>query len=221
MELSQEARLAPVEPFGVERIPETKAMIVEVVTELVEERPEKGLELHHLRTLRGAHPERDPNESFLVRLIEAMKLPRLPRGTALQDPDANRGHTESRGEPVDERLRRRLGRCSIATRERGGEARYAFPVPLGMIELDVGDAVALVVDLLLRFGQASVKREGQRPSARLSSEIGLVLERSASREPRLDLVPVAHLSLSELPAKEHFAALPESGEVDEAGVEIF
>src|SRR5262245_27585672 len=60
VELPEQARLAPIEALGVERIRETESLVVQMMTELVEESAQERLELDDLGPLGGAHPERYP-----------------------------------------------------------------------------------------------------------------------------------------------------------------
>src|SRR5262245_5170288 len=55
----KEARLAPVEALGVQRIGELEERVVEVMTELVQQRAEEGLVRHHLPAFVGEHPDQD------------------------------------------------------------------------------------------------------------------------------------------------------------------
>lgn len=118
MKLPQKARLTPIEPFRVERVVESKTMVVEMVAQLVEQGSEKGPELHHLGALRRPHPERDLDSTVLVRLVEAVELARLPGGAALLDADAHRRDAQSFHQPVDECLCRSFRGRSTAVRQR-------------------------------------------------------------------------------------------------------
>ncbi len=161
MELPQKARFPPVEPFRMKRIGETESLVIEVVAELVEKRPEKSLELHYLRPLRRAHPERDPEPAFLVHLIEAVKLARLPGGPPLRDPHPKRGNPESHRQSVHQRLGRELRRPGVAASEAPLERLDALAMGLGAMEGDRPDGVALVVDSLLSRGETLIVGEAQ------------------------------------------------------------
>src|SRR5882724_7810853 len=58
-ERMKETRFALVEALRVQRVAEVEERVVEVVAELVEERPQEGLEGDDLSALRGQHPDRD------------------------------------------------------------------------------------------------------------------------------------------------------------------
>jgi len=200
------------------RIGETQTLVVEVVAELVEKGAEKGLELDHLRPLRRAHPERDPEAAFLVRLIETLELARLPGRPPLRDPHPERGNAESHGQSVHERLGRELRRSDVAAREGALERLDALPMGLRPMQGYLPDGVALVVDSFLPWGETLIVGEAQRRFR--GSGLGLDLERPTPGETRFELVPVPDVRLAELPAEVNRSALPRGGKVDQAGVEI-
>jgi hypothetical protein len=200
------------------RIGETETLVVEVVAELVEKGAEKGLELDHLRPLRRAHPERDPEAAFLIRLIETVKLARLPRRSPLRDAHPERGNAEGYGQSVHERLGGELRRSGVAAREGALERLDALPMGFRSIQGNLPDGVALVVDFFLSWRQTLIVGEAQRRFR--GSGLGLDLERPTPGETGFELVPVPDVGLAELPAEVHLSSLPEGGKVDQAGVEI-
>jgi len=169
MELPQKARFPPVEPFRVERIREPESLVVEVVAELVEKGAKEGLELDDLRSMRRAHPQRDPEAAFLIRLVETMKLARLPGGSSLRHTHAKSRNAEGRGESVHQGLGRELRRNGVSAREGPRESFDPLAVGLRSMERDLSDGVAFVVDFLLARGEPLVVGKAQfrlRPRAR-------------------------------------------------------
>ncbi len=145
-----------------ERIRKTEPLVVQMVTKLVEQSAEKRLELDHLGPLCGPHPERHPEATFLVRLIEAVKLTGLPGRPAFRDPHPNGGNAEGEGEPVQELLSRELCRAGLSTRKSARQSFDPFAMGLGPMERDRGDGVALVVDSLLSRSELLVVGKTQR-----------------------------------------------------------
>ena len=169
MDLPQEARFPPIKPFGMERIGEPETLVIEVMAQLVEKGAEKCLELDHLRPLRRPHPERDPEAAFLVRLIETVKLARLPRRPSLRDPHSKSGNAEGHGESIHKRLGRELGCGGAPAREGVLESFDPLAMGLRSMERDLSNGVARVVDSFLSRREALIVGETQcrlRPRAR-------------------------------------------------------
>ena len=90
----EQARLALEEALRVVRVGELQQLVVEMVHELVEERPQERLEGHHAPLLGRAHPELDLRHAAAVAGVEAMQLGVAQRGPHRQDLDARRRHVQ-------------------------------------------------------------------------------------------------------------------------------
>src|SRR5712691_9683152 len=98
-ELVEKARLPSEEAFGVEGVAQLEALVVEVMTHLVEQRAQEGPELHHPAMASGAHPELDPRGAAAVPRVQAVQLAPARAGTRGQDLHRRRRDPEHLGQP--------------------------------------------------------------------------------------------------------------------------
>ncbi len=74
-QLMKKAGLALVKSFRVKRFGEIIKLVIQVMADLVQQRPQKGPESHDLAPLRSAHPDRDNGRgASLRRHVQSLKL---------------------------------------------------------------------------------------------------------------------------------------------------
>ena len=145
-----------------EGVPEPEASVVQVMADLVQQRPEIRPECYHPLLLRGAHPELDARRPAALVRVEAVQLAPSrvrPRGKHVH-PDRRQRHRVT--EAGDQRLARPLDGLALLGPERGRE-RLHQGLELGRaLQPDLGERVALPVDCLLAAREPRVVRERQR-----------------------------------------------------------
>src|SRR6185436_7862696 len=76
-ELLEQARFALEESLGVKRVLELEQLVIQVMAELVEQRPQERPKRDHAPVMRGPHPHRDDGwRAFLGRFVQAVQLAR-------------------------------------------------------------------------------------------------------------------------------------------------
>src|SRR5450432_659153 len=95
-------RLALVEALRMKRLLEHEQLVVEMVTKLVNQRAQKGLERDDVLLLRGAHPYADAGERSLVfRFVEAVQFAGAVRGSRRLHPYPHRGDAIAGRQRID------------------------------------------------------------------------------------------------------------------------
>src|SRR6266542_4357803 len=138
-------RLALIEALSVERIPEPQQRAVQMMPQLVKQRPEKGAKRDDALLLRRPHPERDQRGiTFPLRgFVESVQL--APPGV------------RQRG---GQKLTSALSHRALAALERPLQLAHQRPQPRGCRQKHGRQAIALEIDRLLAPGQPLEVREG-------------------------------------------------------------
>ena len=115
-------RLARVEALSVKGIPQAQARVVEVMADLVEQRPKERAEGHHALLPRRAHPEGDERgfASTLLPFVEPVELAPARVGAGGQHLHTHPGQAKGGGEAGDQLLRGRLGSNALLAAQRVG-----------------------------------------------------------------------------------------------------
>ena len=162
-ELPNKARFSLVEPFSVEGLFELQALVVHVMTQLMQDCPKERLELDHLSSLRRSHPNRDSVDSILAWFIQTMELACLPGRPAPQHLDTKGRHFQRLGESIHERLCGALGACPVTAVELSLQCVDEIADPIDLVgpgQVDALYLVARTVYSLLVSGQFLVVGEG-------------------------------------------------------------
>jgi hypothetical protein len=118
----KQARFALVEALRVQRVAEVEQGVVQVMAELVQQRPEEGAVGHHLAALGGQHPDSDDVTAVTVRgCVETLQLAAAERGAAGRHTHAHGGHAERRADAVGDPLREGLHLTLATSSEHVGE----------------------------------------------------------------------------------------------------
>jgi hypothetical protein len=162
-ELVEETGLALVEALGVEGVGQPEILVVEVVTQLVEERAHERPEGDDPPLASRAHPELDSGRAAAASptpgRVEALQLAPAPVGARAQDLDATGWSAEGAGEAGEELLGRLLYRGPILRRQGCREGLGQRMERRWARQSKAGDLVALPVDPLLGAGQPLVIRK--------------------------------------------------------------
>src|SRR5262249_796970 len=155
----EETRLPLIEPLRVQGVAQVQIGVVQVVAELVQQRPEKGPVGDYLAPLGGAHPERDPIPPAPVGgQVEAVQLAAsVVRPLALHaDPEPR--HTERAADVVGDLLCHCLDRSDLLAEQDVLERRHRLAEPRTGPQRQRGDAITRRGDPLQRRREAAIPR---------------------------------------------------------------
>src|SRR5262245_37956794 len=123
----EETRFSLVESLPVQGVAEMKIGIVEMVTELWQQRAQKGAVGDHLAALRCAHPQRDAVATLAVGgQIQAVQLAPPVMGALAVDPHPEPRHPEGAAHAVRDPLRHGLDPCHVLAQQRRREHGHSI-----------------------------------------------------------------------------------------------
>ena len=136
-------------------------LVVEVMQQLVHQRAQESPVAHHLHLLRRAHPQRDARGTArdFVRLVEAVQLARVVRGSPLEHDEIDGRRAQLRIERVRERLALRADIAGPFAFEGEGDGTRVRLEHRHVGEGDPQDPVALAVGPLRARGEGLVVGE--------------------------------------------------------------
>src|SRR5262249_13659861 len=101
-QLPEQAGLALVKALGVEGFVEFEELVVQMMTELVDEGAEESAEGYDLLALRGPHPHRHQRGAVLLRLVQSVQLAPVVRRPGRVDLEAQARDPEAAGQRVEQ-----------------------------------------------------------------------------------------------------------------------
>jgi len=139
-----------VEALGVEGLRQLEMLIVQVMTELMDQGPQKSPKGHHLPSLRRAHPDGDPSgPAPLHGIVQTVKFPPAPGRSHRQDCNTERTDLEADREGGNQLLTERFYGPALLTSQRLGQLHRQRTDRDALGQSDPGNLIASPVDPLL------------------------------------------------------------------------